>query len=251
MLEIKNLHVTVEGKNILKGINLRINEGEIHAIMGPNGSGKSTLAFSLFGHPQYKVEKGEIIFDNKDITEFSPDQRAKLGLFLGFQNPVAVPGVTLTNFLWTSYKALKTDSSNSVSRIDFNDLLEEKMHLLGIENNFIERYINDGFSGGEKKRAEILQTLVLQPKFAVLDEIDSGLDIDSLKVIGENIALLAKQKMGVILITHYQRILNYVKPDFVHVLIDGKFVESGGSELAEKLEERGYDWLRKLPTKGE
>ncbi len=244
-LEIKNLHVSVDGKEILKGINLQMEKGEVHALMGPNGSGKTSLSFALMGHPKYKIERGEIIFDGQDITKLSPDKRAKLGLFLGFQYPVAVSGVTVSNFLWTAYKSLQSNGNQKfISRIDFNDLLSEKLKLLDMDSSFADRHLNDNFSGGEKKRTEILQLAVLQQPFAFLDETDSGTDIDALKIISNGInRLVSEQKMGILLITHYNRILNYVKPDFVHVLIDGRIIKSGKAELADEIEARGYGWL--------
>ncbi len=237
-LEIKDLHVSVEGKKILNGVNLRIKQGELHALMGPNGSGKTSLAFALIGNPKYVVEQGEILFNGKSITNLAPDKRAKLGLFLGFQNPIEVSGVTLKNFLWTSYKVL--NENNGVSYVDFNEMLNEKLELLGMDKSFITRYLNEGFSGGEKKRAEVLQLSVLKPKIAVCDEIDSGMDVDALKIVANGIKKSVEEKTGVLLITHYQRILNYVKPDFVHVMIDGRIVKRGDCMLAKEIEEKGY-----------
>jgi len=245
-LEIKDLHVSVEGKEIIKGLNLKVRQGEIHALMGPNGSGKSTLSYALMGHPKYKIEKGEIIYNRKKINNLSADKRARLGLFLGFQYPVAVSGVTLNNFLWSVYRTLKTNGNKKkpVSHIDFDDLLEERLKMLKMTKPFTERYLNDGFSGGEKKKAEILQMAVLQPKIAILDETDSGLDIDSIKIVAKGVNTMANKNTGILLITHYQRILKYIKPNFVHVLIDGKVVASGKEDLAEKLEDKGYDWIK-------
>lgn len=244
-LEIKNLHVSVDGKEILKGITLQMEKGEVHALMGPNGSGKTSLSFALMGHPKYKIERGEIVFEGQDITKLSTDKRAKLGLFLGFQYPVAVSGVTVSNFLWTAYKNLQSNGNQKfVSRIDFNDLLSEKLKLLGMDSSFADRHLNDNFSGGEKKRTEILQLAVLQQPFALLDETDSGTDIDALKIISNGInRLVNEQKMGILLITHYNRILNYVKPDFVHILVDGRIIKSGKAELADEIETKGYGWL--------
>ncbi|MBI2543436.1 MAG: Fe-S cluster assembly ATPase SufC [Candidatus Aenigmarchaeota archaeon] len=238
-LEIKNLHVTVEGKKILNGVNLKIKQGELHALMGPNGSGKSTLSYVLMGHPKYAVEQGEILFNGENITSLTADKRAKLGLFLGFQYPVEVSGVTFKNFLWTAYKAV----NNGVSYVDFNEMLDQKLEMLGVDKNFIARYLNEGFSGGEKKRAEVLQLAVLKPKIAILDETDSGLDVDSLKVVASGIEKMHQENLGVLLITHYQRILNYVKPDFVHVMIDGRIVKSGSYDLAKEVEEKGYEMM--------
>lgn len=244
MLEIKNLHASVDGKEILKGVDLKINPGEIHALMGPNGSGKSTLSFVLMGHPKYKVTDGEILFDGKKFNDLAPNDRAKLGLFLGFQYPTEISGVSLFNFLKTAYNSLH-ENNGRVSSMEFREILKDKMKLLGVEDSFINRYLNEGFSGGEKKRGEILQMAVLNPKIAVLDETDSGLDVDSLKIVAEGINTIASKQNGVLLITHYQRILKYIKPDFVHVMIGGKIMKSGGHKLAEELEERGYDFVRK------
>ncbi|RME87813.1 MAG: Fe-S cluster assembly ATPase SufC [Anaerolineae bacterium] len=246
-LEIKNLHVSVEGKPILKGVNLTVRQGEIHAIMGPNGTGKSTLAYTLMGHPAYEVTEGEALFKGQNILELSPDERSRLGLFLAFQYPVAIPGVTLANFLRTALnarrKALNPDDKG-ISIPEFRRLLKEKMDLLQMPHDFAGRYLNDGFSGGEKKRAEVLQLATLQPEIAILDETDSGLDIDALRIVSEGVNALAGPDLGVIVITHYQRILNYIKPDYVHVMLDGRIVESGGADLAQRLEAHGYDWLR-------
>ncbi|MBU5537573.1 MAG: Fe-S cluster assembly ATPase SufC [Candidatus Aenigmatarchaeota archaeon] len=239
-LEIKDLHVSIEGKKILNGISLKIKEGELHALMGPNGSGKSTLAYVLMGHPKYKIDSGEIIFHGENIINLTPDKRAKLGLFLGFQYPTEVPGVTFKNFLWTAYKTL----NNGASYVDFNEILDEKLELLEIDKSFVLRYLNEGFSGGEKKRSEILQLAVLNPKIAVLDETDSGLDVDSLKIVANGIKKLNENGMGILLITHYQRILNYILPDFVHVMTDGKIVKSGGHDLAKEIEEKGYEGIK-------
>lgn len=239
-LEIKDLHVEVAGKEILKGVNLKVEKGEIAALMGPNGSGKSTLAYTLMGHPKYKITSGKIIFKGEDITEMPVNERAKKGLFLSFQYPQEIPGVSLSNFLRTAYSSVK---SQKISVLDFMKLLKEKMKLLKVEDSFAMRYLNEGFSGGEKKKAEILQLAVLQPEFAVLDETDSGLDIDALRIVAEGVNSLSGPDMGVLVITHYQRLLNYIKPTKVHILIKGKIVKSGGPELANQLEELGYDWL--------
>lgn len=239
-LEIKNLHVSVNGNEILKGVNLSIDKGETSAIMGPNGSGKSTLAHTLIGHPGYEVTKGKILIDGEDITHAEPDERAKKGLFLSFQYPVEVPGVTVANFLRTAYKAVKHD----ISVMDFKKLLEEKMKMLQMDSKFMTRYLNEGFSGGEKKRNEILQLAVLQPKMAILDETDSGLDIDTLRIVAEGVNKLSSGDMGCLIITHYQRLLNYIKPDKIHIMVDGRIVKSGSADLALELEEKGYDWIK-------
>lgn len=237
MLEIKDLHVSVEGKEIVKGLNLTIRQGEIHALMGPNGSGKSSLAMTIMGHPKYKIESGDIFIDGQSISILSPDKRAKLGLFLAMQYPTEIPGVQYTTFLRAAYSALK----EKVSVMEFKDILQEHLDAFKFPSEFLERNLNEGFSGGEKKRAEILQLKVLKPKFAVLDETDSGLDIDALKNVSQSINEVANSELGILLITHYQRILNYVHPQFVHVMVDGKIVKSGGEELAKELEERGYE----------
>lgn len=249
VLDIKNLHVTVAEQPILKGINLSIKDGEIHAIMGPNGSGKSTLAYTLAGHPFYEPTAGSVTFDGNDLLELAADERSRAGLFLAFQYPVAIPGITVANFLRQALNARRRaenpDDKKGVSIPVFRRLLKAKMDSLGIDHKFAGRYLNDGFSGGEKKRAEILQMAVLEPKVAVMDETDSGLDIDALRVVAEGAGRLRDElNMGTIIITHYQRILDYIKPDFVHILLDGRIVESGGPELALKLEANGYDWVR-------
>ena len=242
-LIIKDLHVSVDGKQILKGINLETEKGKVTVIMGPNGSGKSTLAQTLMGHPRYVVERGQVIYKGKDITNLPPDERAKMGLFLSFQYPSEISGVTVANFLRTALNTLK---SQKISVADFRALLKEKMKLLKMEDNFMTRYLNDGFSGGEKKRCEILQFAVLQPELAVLDETDSGLDIDALKAVANGVNTLLGPNMGVLMITHYQRILNYIKADKIHIMLDGKIALSGGPELAEQLEEKGYEWLKDM-----
>lgn len=248
VLEIRNLHATVADQEILKGIDLQIKQGEIHALMGPNGSGKSTLAYILAGHPNYEPTAGQVIFDGKDLLEMDPDERSRAGLFLAFQYPVAVPGVTVANFLRQAINARRRaeDSDDKgISIPAFRRLLKEKMDMLDMDHKFAGRYLNEGFSGGEKKRAEILQMATLEPKIAVMDETDSGLDIDALRVVAEGAGAMRQQfGTGLLVITHYQRILNYVQPDFVHVLLGGRIVESGGPELAMQLEEKGYDWLR-------
>ncbi|MBI4170958.1 MAG: Fe-S cluster assembly ATPase SufC [Candidatus Aenigmarchaeota archaeon] len=242
-LEIKDLHVSVDGKEILKGIDLIVREGEIHALMGPNGSGKSTLSYAVMGHPRYKIDSGQILFDGKDVTTLKPNERAKLGLFLSFQYPSEIEGVSVANFLRTSLNTL--NNGNKLTLQEFRQLLIEKMALLNMDKSFSSRYLNAGFSGGEKKKGEILQLAVLQPRIAILDETDSGLDIDALKTVAEGINTISRQTaMGVLLITHYQRLLNYVKPDYVHILIDGRIVKSGNYELAEHLEEKGYGWTQ-------
>jgi Fe-S cluster assembly ATP-binding protein len=237
---IEDLHVSIEGKEILKGVNLSINRGEVHALMGPNGSGKSTLANTLMGHPRYEVTGGRVLFKGEDILGLRPDQRARKGLFLAFQYPTSIPGVTMVNFLRASLKAVR---SSDVPVREFRTILKETMDLLKMDESFARRYVNDGFSGGEKKRAEVLQLGILRPEMAVLDETDSGLDIDALRTVAEGVSALMGPGMGVLLITHYQRILNYIKPDFVHVLFGGRIVKSGGRELAEELEARGYEWI--------
>jgi Fe-S cluster assembly ATP-binding protein len=247
-LEIRNLHASVDNQPILKGIDLLVRQGEIHAIMGPNGSGKSTLAYTLSGHPFYEPTAGQVIFNGEDLLEMEADERSRAGLFLAFQYPVSIPGVTVANFLrqaLNSRRRAVDPDDKGISIPAFRRLLKEKMDMLGIDHKFAGRYLNDGFSGGEKKRAEILQMAVLEPKVAIMDETDSGLDIDALRLVSEGADRLRSElNMGVVLITHYQRILNYIKPDYVHILMDGRFVEHGGPELALQLEEHGYDWLR-------
>ncbi|GAB4277778.1 MAG: Fe-S cluster assembly ATPase SufC [Candidatus Promineifilaceae bacterium] len=247
-LEIKNLHVSVGGQQILKGINLLVKQGEIHALMGPNGSGKSTLAFTLAGHPAYEVTAGQVLFDGKDLLEMEADERSRAGLFLAFQYPAAVPGVTLAKFLRqaiNSRRQAENPDDKGISIPAFRRLLKEKMDTLGIDHKFAGRYLNEGFSGGEKKRVEILQMATVEPKIAIMDETDSGLDIDALRIVSEGAMRLYQDfNMGALVITHYQRILNYIKPDYVHIMMNGRIVESGGPDLALKLEEQGYDWLR-------
>jgi Fe-S cluster assembly ATP-binding protein len=248
-LEIRNLHARVEGeeKSILRGVNLTVKQGEIHALMGPNGSGKSTLSNVILGNPVYEVTEGELLLDGENMMEMEPDERSRAGLFLAFQYPVAIPGVTLANFLRQAInarmKAADPESKGMPMR-DFIRMMREKMKQLSVDESFAGRYLNEGFSGGEKKRAEILQMAVLEPKIAILDETDSGLDIDALKIVAEGVNSLVGPNMGALVITHYQRLLNYIKPDYVHVMFEGKIVESGGPELALKLEEQGYDWVR-------
>jgi Fe-S cluster assembly ATP-binding protein len=245
-LEIKNLHVEVSGKEILKGIDLTVRQGEIHALMGPNGSGKSTLSYAIMGHPKYSITKGEILFNGKDITGMKPNERAKLGLFLSFQYPMEVAGVHLNNFLRLASQSIHGQKENKVEHIiEFRRQLKEKMEMLKMDESFASRYLNDGFSGGEKKRAEILQMAMLKPKIAILDETDSGLDIDALKAVATGINTVAGQNnIGILLITHYQRILDFITPDFVHVVVDGKIVKSGRHELVSRLEKEGYAWLK-------
>ena len=249
-LVIKDLRVSIDEKPILKGLNLEVGLGEIHAIMGPNGSGKSTLAYALAGHPKYEVEDGEVWMDDVNLLELTPDERAKMGLFLAFQYPTAIPGISMANFLRTAVNAVKGEQngdgkSKGIPITEFRKLMTEKMNLLRIDKEFARRYLNEGFSGGEKKRAEILQMALLEPKYAILDETDSGLDIDALKIVSEGVNALTGPNRSFIIITHYQRILNYVKPDFVHILYNGQIIESGGPELALRLEQEGYDNLIK------
>ena len=241
-LEIGGLRASVEGKEILKGIDLAVSEGETHALMGPNGSGKSTLANVIMGRPGYDVESGEILFRGEDIAGLSVDERACRGLFLALQYPVEVPGVSVVNFLRTAYQATKAER---LSALEFRKHMKEKMALLGVDDAMVNRYLNQGFSGGEKKKVEILQLAVLEPSIAILDETDSGLDIDSLRSVATGVARLVGPDLGVLLITHYQRILDYVEPDRVHVMMDGRIVKSGGGELAKELEARGYEGIRK------
>jgi Fe-S cluster assembly ATP-binding protein len=239
-LVIQDLHVSVEGREILKGVNLTIPTGEVHALMGPNGSGKSTLAYTLMGHPKYEVTQGQVLFKGEDLLEMEPDERARRGVFLAFQYPTAIPGVSLANFLRMS---LKSVTGTDLPILQFRKLVKEKMALLKMDDSFFTRYVNDGFSGGEKKRAEILQMALLQPHIAIMDETDSGLDIDALRTVSEGVNALRGPHLGVLIITHYQRILNYIKPDYVHVMVEGRIVRSGQQELVEELEARGYDWI--------
>jgi Fe-S cluster assembly ATP-binding protein len=244
---IRNLHANVDGKEILKGVDLTIKPGEVHALMGPNGTGKSTLAYVLMGHPGYEVTEGEAIFKGENILELEPDERAHKGIFLAFQYPIAIPGVTVANFLRTAINARRkvaNEEDKGMPIPEFRRLLKSKMDLLKMDHSFAGRYLNEGFSGGEKKRAEILQLATLEPQIAILDETDSGLDIDALKIVSEGVNALRGPGLGALVITHYQRILNYIKPDFVHIMLDGRVVESGGPELALRLEEHGYDWIR-------
>lgn len=246
-LSIHNLKVNVEGKEILKGVDLTIKPGEIHALMGPNGTGKSTLAYALMGHPSYEVTGGEVWFKGQNILDLEPDQRSHLGIFLAFQYPIAIPGVSVANFLRSAINAQRKSDNpedKGISIPEFRRLLKERMDLLKMDHGFASRYLNEGFSGGEKKRAEILQMAALKPEIAILDETDSGLDIDALRIVSEGVNALHNSELGVLVITHYQRILNYIKPNFVHIMLDGRIVESGGADLAIQLEEQGYDWVR-------
>jgi Fe-S cluster assembly ATP-binding protein len=244
-LEIRNLHVSAEGKAILKGLDLDVSRGQIHALMGPNGSGKSTLANAIMGHPAFEVTEGEIRYDGEDITEADPEERSRMGLFMAFQYPVAVPGVTVAKYLRMIVNAHReARGEDEVKLKDFRKLTEEAMELVNIPRDFSSRYLNDGFSGGEKKRMEVLQLAMLNPRMAVLDETDSGLDIDALRVVAEGVNRFAGPELGVLIITHYQRILHLVKPDVVHVLFEGRIVKEGGPELVEQLEQRGYGWIR-------
>ena len=243
LLEIENLHVKIGDKEILKGLNLKVNAGEIHALMGPNGSGKSTLSNVIMGHPNYEVTEGKITFKGVDITEMESNERAKLGIFLAFQYPTSIPGVTLANFMLASVKAVR--GAENVKLLDYRKELIANMKDLGINQDFAKRYVNEGFSGGEKKRCEILQMAMLKPHLAILDETDSGLDIDALRVVSEGVNRLTNPEQAVLVITHYQRLLNHIRPHFVHVLVAGQIVQSGGPEIAHQLEETGYDELLK------
>jgi len=255
LLEIKNLSVKVEENEIIKNLDFTVNAGEIHAIMGPNGSGKSTLCYALTGHPDYHITGGEVIYDGKNLLEMAVDERAKAGMFLAFQYPVEVPGVTLQNFLRTAYNARHAGNgdgqSNKINVLKFWGYLKEKLKMLDIPESFANRYLNDGFSGGEKKRAEILQMAVLEPQVALLDETDSGLDIDALKSVADGVNKLMNENMAVVLITHYQRLLNYIKPHFVHIMSDGNIIKTGGPELALELEDKGYSWITGDKVKAE
>jgi Fe-S cluster assembly ATP-binding protein len=247
-LEIKNLHASAGDQPILKGIDLLVRQGEVHALMGPNGSGKSTMAYTLAGHPAYEVTAGQVIFDGQDLLEMAADERSRAGLFLAFQYPAAVPGVTLAKFLRqtiSSRQKAVDPEDKGISIPAFRRFLKEKMDMLGVDQKFAGRYLNEGFSGGEKKRVEVLQMATVEPKIAIMDETDSGLDIDALRIVSEGANRLKDEmNMGLLVITHYQRILNYIKPDYVHIMLDGRIVESGGPDLALKLEDRGYDWIR-------
>lgn len=252
-LVIRDLHVSIEGKEILKGFCLTISTGKVHAIMGPNGTGKSTLAYTLMGHPAYQVTSGEVIFKGQNLLDLKPDERSRMGIFLAFQYPTTIPGVSLANFLRTALNS-RRKALNPLDKgmpiPEFRKMLKAKMELLRIDNSFASRYLNEGFSGGEKKRAEVLQLATLDTEIAILDETDSGLDIDALRIVSEGVNALRGPDLGILVITHYQRILNYIKPDFVHVMLDGRIVESGGPELALNLEEHGYDWVREKYENG-
>ena len=244
MLTIKNLHAEVEGNEILKGIDLEIKAGEVHAIMGPNGSGKSTLAKIIAGHPSYEVTKGEIIYEGEDLIEMEPDERARKGVFMAFQYPVEIPGVSNSMLMRESYNELQKEKGlEPLDPLEFEDYITDKLKLVEMDAKFLDRNVNAGFSGGEKKRNEILQMAVLNPKLALLDETDSGLDIDALRIVSEGINKLKSADKAIMLVTHYQRILNYITPDFVHVLVNGRIHKSGGKELALELEEQGYEWV--------
>ena len=246
MLEIDNLHCKIDDKSILKGINLKIKKGEIHAIMGPNGSGKSTLANVISGHEDYQVTKGSIYFDDKEINDLSADERAHEGVFMSFQYPVEIPGVTVTNFIKTAInETRKSKGLDDMSSSEMLKKIREKANLLDMDSNFLSRSLNEGFSGGEKKRNEIFQMAMMEPKLAVLDETDSGLDIDALKIVANGVMKCSNDENAVLVITHYQRLLDYIVPDKVHIIMDGKVVKSGNKDLAKKIEVVGYDWLKK------
>jgi len=245
LLEVKDLHAGIDGKEILKGLNLQVKTGEVHAIMGPNGSGKSTLSKVLAGHPSYEVISGEVLYEEKDLLELEPDERAREGIFMAFQYPVEVPGVSNSQFLRLAYnEKMKHLGQDELDPLEFNDYLKEKAKIVDMSPEFFKRSVNEGFSGGEKKRNEILQMAVLEPRLAILDETDSGLDIDALRIVAEGVNKLRSGDNAIILVTHYQRLLNYIEPDFVHVLADGKIVKEGGKELAVELEAKGYDWVK-------
>ena len=242
ILEIKDLHVSMDGKKILKGLNLTLEKGKINALMGPNGCGKTTLAHILMGHPKYTITGGNIFFKGKDITELSPHKRAKLGIFLSFQYPKEINGVTISNFLRTAFNSLKTEK---LSLLEFQEILENKAKTLEIDKEILARYLNEGFSGGEKKRAEILQMMVLDPSFVILDETDSGLDIDALRIVANGVNEFMNKTKTLLIITHYKRILEYIKPDKVFIMRDGKIALSGDNKLIDRLEEKGYEWIEK------
>src|SRR5690348_13576903 len=249
MLEIRNLHAGIDGKEILKGINLTVNKGEIHAIMGPNGSGKSTLAKVLAGHPQYEVTAGEVIYEGRNLLEMAPDERAREGVFMAFQYPIEVPGVSNAQFLRLAYNEKRKHlGEEELDPLEFKDLLKERAKVVEMDASFMTRSVNEGFSGGEKKRNEILQMAVLEPKLSVLDETDSGLDIDALRIVANGVNALRGPERAMVVVTHYQRLLNYIVPDFVHVLVDGRIVKSGGKELALELEDKGYSWVEEEAT---
>jgi Fe-S cluster assembly ATP-binding protein len=240
-LEIQNLHVRIEEREILRGLSLTVRKGETHALMGPNGSGKSTLANTIMGNPNYEVTEGKIVFNGEDLTEADPDERARAGLFMAFQYPATIPGVSVANFLRMAVNARREEP---IKVKEFGKMLGENMELLRIDRAFTSRYLNEGFSGGEKKRAEILQLAMLKPQIAVLDETDSGLDVDALRIVSDGVNALRGPEMGSLIITHYTRILDYVRPEFVHIMLDGRIVREGGPELADKLEDQGYDFIR-------
>ena len=249
MLEIRNLHAAIDGNEILKGINLTVKKGEIHAIMGPNGSGKSTLAKVLAGHPQYEVTAGEVIYEGRNLLEMAPDERAREGVFMAFQYPIEVPGVSNAQFLRLAYNEKRKHlGEDELDPLEFKDLLKERAKVVEMESSFMTRSVNEGFSGGEKKRNEILQMAVLEPKLAILDETDSGLDIDALRVVAAGVNKLLTPDNAIIVVTHYQRLLNYIVPDYVHVLSNGRIAREGGKELALELEAKGYDWLKTPPS---
>lgn len=246
MIKIKNLYATVEGKEILRGIDLEVNAGEVHAIMGPNGSGKSTLANILAGNENYEVTKGEVIYEGEDLLDMAPEERARAGVFLAFQYPIEIPGISNATFLKTAINEIrKANGQDEISAKEFMERTREFAKILNMPDNLISRSVNSGFSGGEKKKNEIFQMLMLNPKLALLDETDSGLDIDALKIVADGVNYFRKKDNAVLLITHYQRLLNYIVPDYVHVLSQGKIIKSGGKELALELEEKGYDWIKK------
>ena len=255
LFQVENLHAGIEGEEILKGVNLTINRGEIHALMGPNGSGKSTLAYIVAGHPNYEVFEGRVLYKGENVLELGADERAQLGMFLAFQYPTTIPGVSMANFLRLAVNSVKgeDDGEGGKKRIaprEFRKMLREKMQMLNIDESFATRYLNEGFSGGEKKRAEILQMAMLEPEFCIMDETDSGLDIDALRTVSEGVNRLYSDNMAMLLITHYQRLLNHIKPQYVHVMLEGRVVQSGGPELAEELEAKGYDWLKETAAAG-
>ncbi|GAB3057709.1 Fe-S cluster assembly ATPase SufC [Virgibacillus ainsalahensis] len=243
VLEIKNLHVTIEGKKILNGVDLTIKGGEFHAIMGPNGTGKSTLASAIMGHPKYEITEGSVLLDGEDVLEMEVDERARAGLFLGMQYPSEISGVTTSDFLRSSINA-RREEGDEIPLMKFIKEMDQTLDYLEIDKNMAQRYLNEGFSGGEKKRNEILQLMLLKPEIAILDEIDSGLDIDALKVVSKGINKMRDDKFGTLIITHYQRLLNYITPDYVHIMMQGRIVKSGGPELAKRLEEEGYEWVK-------
>jgi len=248
LFQIENLHAGIDGKEILRGVNLTVNRGEIHGLMGPNGSGKSTLAYVVAGHPNYEVVEGRVLFKGENVLEMSADERARMGMFLAFQYPTVIPGISMANFLRLAVNSVREgrgiDGGKPLPPREFRRLIREKMALLKMDESFANRYLNEGFSGGEKKRAEILQLALLEPEFSILDETDSGLDIDALRTVSDGVNTLFNDQQGMLVITHYQRLLNYIKPHFVHVMLEGRIVESGGPELALELEDKGYDWLK-------